>query len=112
MTNIACLAYWCQLQVFAPSGLASEAKRFLTPFAVDSVISAIDTIQTASLLGDRCLIYLSGREDEAQLATPLKRSARAKPRLQTVVLYARTADRRHYASCSPYPERSVPKVCL
>jgi DNA-binding transcriptional regulator YiaG len=97
-----------ELQVFAPPALASEAKRFLAPFAVDSVISPIDTIQTASLLGDRCLIYLSGREDEAQLATPLKRLARAKRRLQTVVLYARRADHRIVVHWARIAERTMP----
>jgi len=97
-----------ELQVFAPPGLASEAKRFLAPFAVDSVISPIDTIQTASLLGDRCLIYLSGREDEAQLAAPLKRLARAKRRLQTVVLYARRADHRIVVHWARIAERTMP----
>lgn len=94
--------------MFAPPGLASEAKRFLAPFAVDSVVSSIETIQIASLLSDRCLIYLSGREDEGQLATPLKRLARAKRRLQTVVLYARRTDHRVVVHWARLAERTLP----
>jgi hypothetical protein len=82
------------LQVFAPPALANEAKRFLAPFEVNSIVSSMRALQDGPLRGDRFLLYLSGREDEEQLTKPLKSFARAKRRVQTVVLYARRADHR------------------
>jgi hypothetical protein len=81
------------LQVFAPAELAGEAKRFLAPFDVNSIVSPMRSIQDAPLRGDRFLIYLSGREDEDQVSKPLKSFARVKRRLLMVVLYARRAVR-------------------
>ena len=68
------------LQVFAPAELAGEAKRFLAPFEVNSIVSPMRSIQDAPLRGDRFLIYLSGREDEDQVTKPLKSFARVKRR--------------------------------
>ena len=82
------------VQIFAPAELASEAKRLLAPFEVNSIISPMRAIDQKQLRADRFLIYLSGRENEEQLTKPLKRFAVARHRLQTVVLYARRADNR------------------
>ena len=97
-----------ELQVFTPSALASEAKRFLAPFDVNSVVSSMESIDTGTLRSDRCLIYLSGREGEQQLMTPLKTLARAKRRFLTVVLYARHADHRSVVHWARLVERTLP----
>jgi DNA-binding transcriptional regulator YiaG len=96
------------LQVFAPQELAGEARRFLAPFEVNSIVSPMRAIQDKPLRGDRFLIYLSGREDEAQLTRPLKSLARAKRRLHTVVLYARRADHRNVVHWARAAERALP----
>jgi len=97
-----------ELQVFAPPALASEAKRFLAPFNVNSVVSSMESIDTGTLRSDRCLIYLSGREGEQQLMIPLKTLARAKRRFLTVVLYARNADHRSVVHWARLVERTLP----
>ncbi len=52
------------LQVFAAPELASEAKRFLAPFQVHSIVSSMRTVQDEPLRGDRFLLYLSGQEND------------------------------------------------
>jgi len=96
------------LQVFAPPALANEVKRLLAPFDVNSVVSSMESIDTGTLRSDRCLIYLSGREGELQLMTPLKTIARAKRRFLTVVLYARNADHRSLVQWARLVERTLP----
>jgi DNA-binding transcriptional regulator YiaG len=96
------------LQVFAPAELASEAKRFLAPFEVNSIVSPMRAIQDEPLRGNRFLIYLSGREDEDQLTKPLKSFARVKRRLLMVVLYARRADHRNVVLWARAAERALP----
>jgi len=96
------------LQVFAPPELANEAKRFLAPFDVDSVISPMRAIEKERLHGDHFLIYLSGHENEDQLTKPLKCFARVKRHLQMVVLYARRADHRIIVHWARAAERTLP----
>src|SRR4051812_37408349 len=96
------------LQVFAPAELTSEAKRFLAPFEVNSIVSPMRAIQDEPLRGDRFLLYLSGREDEDQLTKPLKSFARVKRRLLMVVLYARRADHRNVVLWARAAERALP----
>jgi DNA-binding transcriptional regulator YiaG len=96
------------LHVFALPELASEAKRFLAPFDVNSIVSPMRAIQDEPLRGARFLIYLSGRENEEQLTKPLKSLARAKRRLLTVVLYARRADHRNVVLWVRAAERALP----
>jgi DNA-binding transcriptional regulator YiaG len=97
------------LQVFAPPGLASEARRFLAPFAVNSIVSAMHEIHEGSLHGNQVLIYMSGREDEEQVTQPLRRLAKAKRHLRRVVLYARRADHRNVVHWARAAERTLPK---
>ena len=96
------------LQVFAPAELAGEAKRFLAPLEVNSIVSPMRSIQDAPLRGDRFLIYLSGREDEDQVTKPLKSFARVKRRPLMVVLYARRADHRNVVLWARAAERALP----
>ena len=96
------------LQVFAPADLAGEAKRFLAPFEVNSIVSPMQAIQDEPLRGHRFLIYLSGREDEDQVTKPLKSFARVKRRLLMVVLYARRADHRNVVLWARAAERALP----
>ncbi len=96
------------LQVFAPAELTGEAKRLLAPFEVNSIVSPMRAIQDEPLRGHRFLIYLSGLEDEGQVTTPLKRFARVKQRLLTVVLYARRADHRNVVLWARAAERALP----
>jgi DNA-binding transcriptional regulator YiaG len=97
------------LHVFASPELANEAKRFLAPFEVNSIVSPMQDIHEASLRGDQFLIYMSGREDEQQLTRPLKRLARVKRHLRTVVLYARHADHRNVVLWARAAERTLPE---
>jgi DNA-binding transcriptional regulator YiaG len=97
------------LQVFAPPVLANEARRFLAPFAVNSIVSSMQEIHEGSLRGNQVLIYMSGREDEQQLTKPLKSLARVKRRLRTVVLYARRADHRNVVHWARIAERTLPE---
>ena len=97
------------LQVFAPPALANEARRFLAPFAVNSIVSSMQEIHEGSLHGNQVLIYMSGREDEQELTKPLKRLARVKRRLRTVVLYARRADHRNVVHWARIAERTLPE---
>ncbi len=103
-----CHNQFMDLQVFAPAELTSEAKRFLAPFEVNSIVSPMRSIQDAPLRGDRFLIYLSGREDEDQVTKPLKSFARVKRRLLMVVLYARRADHRNVVLWARAAERALP----
>jgi DNA-binding transcriptional regulator YiaG len=96
------------VQVFAPAELASEAKRLLAPFEVNSIISPMRAIDQKQLRADRFLIYLSGQENEEQLTRPLKRFAVARHRLQTVVLYARRADNRLVVLWARAAQRTLP----
>ena len=97
------------LQVFAPPELANEAKRFLAPFEVNSTVSSMQEIHEGSLRGNQVLIYMSGHENEQQLSRPLKRLARVKRRLRTVVLYARRADHRNVVHWARVAERTLPE---
>jgi DNA-binding transcriptional regulator YiaG len=96
------------LEVFTPPSLASEAKRFLAPFEVRSIVRSMTKIEPAEVLGDRCLIYLSGREGERELATSLKLLAQAKRRRLIVVLYAARADQRCVVHWVRVAERTLP----
>ena len=95
--------------MFAPPELANEARRFLAPFAVNSIVSSMQEIHEESLRGNQVLIYMSGREDEQQLTKPLKCLARVKRRLRTVVLYARRADHRNVVQWARAAERTLPE---
>jgi DNA-binding transcriptional regulator YiaG len=97
------------LQVFASPGLANEARRFLAPFEVNSIVNSMQEIHEGALRGNQVLIYMSGREDEEQLAKPLKRLARVKRRLRMVVLYARRADHRNVVHWARVAERTLPE---
>lgn len=96
------------LQVFVPPELAGEARRFLAPFQVNSIVSSIRAVQQEPLLGDRCLLYLSGYEDEKQLSKSLKALARSKRRVYTVALFARKADHRKVVDWARVAERVLP----
>lgn len=96
------------LQVFAPPELAREAKRFLAPFQVNSIVSSMRAVQEEPLRGDRFLLYLSGHEDEKQLSKSLRALARWKRRVHTVVLYARRADQRKVVDWARAAERVLP----
>lgn len=96
------------LQIFAPPALVGEAKRFLAPFQVNSIVSSIRAVHGESLSGDRFLLYLSGREDEKQLSKPLKVLAQRKRRMHMVVLYAGRADHRKVVDWARVAERVLP----
>lgn len=96
------------LQVFAAPELAGEAKRFLAPFQVNSIVSSIGAVQDEPLRGDRFLLYLSGQEDDQQLSKRLKALARSKRRVHMVVLYARRADHRKVVDWARVAERVLP----
>lgn len=96
------------VQVFAPPQLAGEAKRFLAPFQVNSIVSSMRDVQQEPLRGDRFLLYLSGHEDEDQLLKPLKTLARLKRRVLAVVLYARRPDHRKVVDWARVAERVLP----
>lgn len=85
-----------------------EAKRLLAPFEVNSTVSSMRAIHDESLHGEWFLIYLSGREDEDQLAKPLKCLARVKQRSLTV-LYARRADFQIVVHWARVVERTLPE---
>ena len=95
------------LDVFAPPSLANEAKRFLAPFDVNSVVRSIAQLESVALLADRYLLYLSGHEDEREIATRLKILSRAK-RLRLVVLYSPRADQRILVHWVRAAERTLP----
>ena len=96
------------LQVFATPALAGEARRFLAPFQVNSIVSSIRAVQEEPLLGDRCLLYFSGYEDEKQVSNSLKALARWKRRVYTVALFARKADHRTVVDWARVAERVLP----
>lgn len=96
------------VQIFAPPELAGEAKRFLAPFEVNSIVSSMHAAQDEPLHGDRVLLYLSGREDQKQLTAPLKALARRKRRIGTVVLFARRAEHRKVVDWARVAERVLP----
>lgn len=96
------------LQVFAPSGLEAEAKRFLAAFQVNSIVTPMLAVRDEPLGAERCLFYLSGQEDEKQLAKPLKAVARWKRRAHTVVLYARRPDHRKIVDWARAAQRVLP----
>jgi len=97
------------LQVFVPPELAGEAKRFLAPFQVNSIVTSVRDVQEAPLRGGRCLLYLSGHEDDKQLSKSLKALARGKRRVHTVVLFARKADHRKVVDWARVAERVLPR---
>lgn len=94
--------------MFAPPELAGEARRFLAPFQVNSVVSSMHAVEHEPLRGERCLVYLSGYEDEKQLSKSLGALARWKGRVYTVVLYARRADCRRVVDWARVAERVLP----
>ncbi len=96
------------LQVFAAPELAGEAKRFLAPFQVNSIVSSMGALQDEPLRGDRFLLYLSGQEDDQQLSKRLKTLARSKRRVHMVVLYARRAEHRKIVDWARVAERVLP----
>ncbi len=103
------------LQVFAAPELAGEAKRFLAPFQVNSIVSSMRAVQEEPLRADRFLLYLSGQEDDQQLSKPLKALARSKRRVHMVVLYARRAEHRKIVDWARVAERVLPdqtKFCF
>ena len=96
------------VQVFAPPELAGEAKRFLAPFHVNSIVSSMCAAQEEPFRAERFLLYLSGHEDEEQLSKQLKALARWKRRVFMVVLYARRADHRKVVDWARVAERVLP----
>lgn len=97
------------LQIFAPPELAGEAQRFLAPFEVNSIVTSVRDVQEEPLRGGKCLLYMSGHEDEKQLSKSLKALARGKPRVYTVVLFARKADHRTIVDWARVAERVLPR---
>lgn len=47
------------VQVFAAPELTGEARRFLAPFEVNSILSSMRAVQEEPLRGDKFLLYLS-----------------------------------------------------
>lgn len=96
------------VQVFAAAELTGEAKRFLAPFEVNSIVSSMGAVQEEPLRGDKFLLYLSGHEDDKQLSRSLRALARRKGRIRTLVLYARKADHRKVVDWARVAERVLP----
>lgn len=97
------------VQVFAPPELTAEAKRFLAPFEVNSIVSPMRAALQGPPRGDKLLLYLSGHEDDKQLSKSLRALARRKGRAHRLVLYARRADHRKVVGWARVAERVLPK---
>ncbi|MBI1876171.1 MAG: helix-turn-helix transcriptional regulator [Acidobacteria bacterium] len=67
------------------------------------------TVQDERFRGDRCLLYLSGHEDDEQLSKSLRALARGKRRAHTVVLFARKVDHRKVVDWARVAERVLPR---
>jgi transcriptional regulator with XRE-family HTH domain len=95
------------VQVLAAPELTGEAKRFLAPFEVNSIVSSMRAVQ-APLRGDKFLLYLSGHEDDKQLSKSLRALARRKGRIGMLVLYVRKADHHKVVDWARVAERVLP----
>ena len=91
------------LRVFAPPDLTAEARRFLAPFEVNSIVSSIRDVHGEGLRSARCLLYLSGYENPKQVSNSLRALARWK--VHTIVLFARKADHRTVVDWARVAER-------
>ena len=101
------------LQIFAPPGLAHEARRFAGTFQVNSIVSSTSVLQAGGEPDvsqfSTCLLYFSGDEQPAQIERPLRALARRRGRLRRVVLYARHPDVRRVVDWGRIAERVLSK---
>jgi transcriptional regulator with XRE-family HTH domain len=95
------------LQVFASPELTGEARRFLAPFEVNSIVSSIRDFRGERVRSVRCLLYLSGHENSKQVSNSLRALARWK--VHTIVLFARKADHRTVVDWARVAERVLPR---